>query len=85
MTFVQTHTHPYDEAFDADREEVLQKSFGCRRYKMGISPIDSTCYQRQLECFNNHPNNAFMTIGFASQLLYCLAGKEELKFVEEEN
>src|SRR5574344_201773 len=82
MTFIDTHTHPYDEAFDADREEVLQRALDAGVTKWVFPAIDSTCYQRQLECFNNHPNNAFMTIGLHPTSV-AANWKEELKFVEE--
>jgi predicted metal-dependent TIM-barrel fold hydrolase len=82
MTFIDTHTHPYDTAFDADREAVLQRALDAGVSKWIFPAIDSTCYQRQLECFNNHPNNAFMTIGLHPTSVAANWG-EELKFVEE--
>jgi len=82
MTFIDTHTHPYDTAFDADREVVLQRALDAGVSKWIFPAIDSTCYQRQLECFNNHPNNAFMTIGLHPTSVAANWG-EELKFVEE--
>jgi TatD DNase family protein len=82
MTFIDTHTHPYDEAFDADREEVLQRALDAGVTKWVFPAIDSTYYQRQLECFNNHPNNAFMTIGLHPTSV-AANWKEELKFVDE--
>lgn len=82
MTFIDTHTHPYDAAFDADREEVLQRALDAGVSKWIFPAIDSTCYQRQLECFNKHPNNAFMTIGLHPTSV-AANWREELKFVEE--
>jgi TatD DNase family protein len=82
MTFIDTHTHPYDTAFDADREDVLQRALDAGVSKWIFPAIDSTCYQRQLECFNNHPNNAFMTIGLHPTSV-AANWRDELKFVEE--
>ena len=82
MTFIDTHTHPYDTAFDADREEVLQRALDAGVSKWILPAIDSTYYHRQLECFNKHPNNAFMTIGLHPTSV-AANWREELKFVEE--
>ena len=82
MTFIDTHTHPYDTAFDADREEVLQRALDAGVSKWIFPAIDSTYYHMQLECFNNHQNNAFMTIGLHPTSV-AANWREELKFVEE--
>lgn len=82
MIFADTHTHPYDTAFDADREEVLQRALDAGVTKWIFPAIDSTYYQKQLECYNKHSANAFMTIGLHPTSVGA-NWREELHFVEE--
>ncbi|MCI1720266.1 MAG: TatD family hydrolase [Bacteroidales bacterium] len=83
MKFVDTHTHPYDEAFDADREEVLQRALDAGVEKWIFPSIDSTYYRRQKECFDKHQCNAFMAMGLHPTSV-AANWKEELNFVFEQ-
>lgn len=82
MNFVDTHTHPYDAEFDADREEVLQRALDAGVTKWIFPAIDSSYYERQLECARRYPVNAFMTIGLHPTSVNE-QWKDELRFVED--
>lgn len=63
VQFIDTHTHPYDSAYDADREAVLERAIEAGVTRWILPAIDSTYYERQKGCAEKHPDNAFMAIG----------------------
>jgi TatD DNase family protein len=52
---IDTHTHLYDEAFDADRAEVIQRARTAGVQKMILPAIDSTSHQRLIDVFQQYP------------------------------
>ena len=56
MTFIDTHCHLYDEAFDADREEVLQRALDAGVITLLTPDIDSTSTPRLEALCQEHPN-----------------------------
>ena len=63
VQYIDTHTHPYDSAYDADREAVLKRAIEAGVTRWILPAIDSTYYERQRECAEKYPDNAFMAIG----------------------
>ena len=55
MTFVDTHCHLYDEAFDADRAEALQRAIDAGVTTLLLPDIDSTSTDRLDALYNQHP------------------------------
>lgn len=56
MTLVDTHTHLYDEAFDADREQALQRALDAGIGTLLLPDIDSTSRPRQQAFADAHPH-----------------------------
>ncbi len=56
MTLVDTHTHLYDEAFDADREQALQRALDAGVGTLLLPDIDSTSRPRQQAFADAHPH-----------------------------
>lgn len=54
MTFIDTHCHLYDEAFDADRDEALQRAINAGVTTMLLPDIDSTSTPRLDTLYNSH-------------------------------
>lgn len=82
MRFVDTHTHPYDEAFDGDRAEVLQRALDCGVVKWVLPAIDISSYKAQSSLAKAYPANAFMTMGLHPTSVGA-NWKDELDFVEK--
>ncbi|MBP3762273.1 MAG: TatD family hydrolase [Bacteroidales bacterium] len=55
MTFIDTHTHLYDEAFDADREAALQRAREAGVETLLLPDIDSAIRPRQQAFAAAHP------------------------------
>ena len=55
MTFVDTHCHLYDEAFDTDREETLQRALDAVVTTLLLPDIDSTSTPRLEALVKTHP------------------------------
>ena len=53
MTFIDTHCHLYDEAFDADRDDTLQRALDAGVTTLLLPDIDSTSTPR-LEALLSH-------------------------------
>ena len=57
MTFVDTHCHLYDEAFDADRPQAVQRAIDAGVTTMLLPDIDSTSTERLDILYNQYPNH----------------------------
>jgi TatD DNase family protein len=55
MQFVDTHCHLYDEAFDGDRDEVLQRALDAGVTTLLLPAIDSQSHERQELLAAQHP------------------------------
>lgn len=47
---IDTHSHIYDEAYDADFEQVVERAKAAGVEKIVMPGIDSGCYDRMLHC-----------------------------------
>ena len=56
MTFIDTHCHLYDEAFDADRDEALQRALDAGVTTLLLPDIDSTSTPRLEAFLKAHPD-----------------------------
>jgi len=82
MILTDTHTHLYSEAFDEDREEVVQMAIDKGVKRFFIPAIDSTYTKAMFELKDAFPSHMFLMMG-----LHPTHVKEnyveELKHVEE--
>lgn len=82
MILTDTHTHLYSEAFDEDRELVIQNALDKGIERFFIPAIDSTYTQAMFDLKKAFPENMFLMMG-----LHPTHVKEnymeELKHVEE--
>ena len=83
MTITDTHTHLYSEAFDEDREAMIQRALDARVSRFFIPAIDSTYANAMFSLEKAFPENVFLMTG-----LHPTHVKEnfneELGFVEQE-
>ena len=63
MTFIDTHTHLYDEAFDEDREQTLRRALDAGVTTLLLPDIDSTSRPRQQALATAHPECCFQMAG----------------------
>ena len=63
MTFVDTHTHLYDEAFDADRDEAVQRALQAGVATLLLPDIDSHSRPRQQAFAAAYPDSTFQMAG----------------------
>ena len=63
MTITDTHTHLYSEAFDDDRDEMMQRAMklGVRRFF--VPAIDSTYTERMFQLEKDYPEEIFLMSG----------------------
>lgn len=57
MTFIDTHCHLYDEAFDADRQQAVQRALDAGVTTMLLPDIDSSSTERLDSLFNQYPSS----------------------------
>lgn len=60
---VDTHTHLYEESFDADREAVLKRSVDARVRKLIIQNVDSSTIEGVLQLERENPGLCYATMG----------------------
>ncbi len=58
-----THTHLYSEAFDEDRDIMIQRALDLGVKRFFIPAIDSTYTQRMFELEKAYPDNVFLMMG----------------------
>ena len=77
---IDTHSHIYDEAYDDDFNEVLQRAKDAGVQKMVMPGIDSKCHGRMMEFARRLEGYAFPAIGLHPTSVGP-DWKEELQFV----
>ncbi|CAZ96484.1 MULTISPECIES: TatD family hydrolase [Zobellia] len=82
MILTDTHTHLYSEAFDEDREAVIEKAMALGVKRFFIPAIDSTYTQAMLELEKSYPQSVFLMMGLHPTHVKE-SYKEELRHVEE--
>ena len=63
MIITDTHTHLYSEAFDEDRDEMMQRTLDANISRLFIPAIDSTYTASMLQLEKDYPNNVFLMMG----------------------
>ena len=63
MIITDTHTHLYSDAFDGDRDEMIQRALSAGIKRFFIPAIDSTHTKSMLELEANYPENIFLMMG----------------------
>ncbi len=63
MTLIDTHTHLYEEQFDADRTEMIQRAVDAGVSKMIIPNVDSGTIKGMMELVRQFPKNVFPMMG----------------------
>ncbi len=83
MIITDTHTHLYSEAFDEDREEMINQALENKIQRFFIPSIDSEYTQRMYELEKKYPENIFLMMGLHPTHVKENF-EEELKHVESE-
>ncbi|QIJ89201.1 putative metal-dependent hydrolase YcfH [Mesoflavibacter sp. HG96] len=63
MIITDTHTHLYSEAFDEDRDQMMQRALDAGVTRFFVPAIDSTYTEGMLALEKNYPNNVFLMTG----------------------
>ena len=63
MTFIDTHTHIYDPAFDADRAEVVQRALDAGVGMMLLPNVDAATIQPMLATYEQFPGCTRVMMG----------------------
>lgn len=83
MKFIDTHTHLYSDAFDEDRNQVVQRAIDAGVTQMILPSISSEYTSKMFELQQQFPNNISMMMG----LHPCDVKenyKDELRFIANE-
>ncbi|MCF7567428.1 TatD family hydrolase [Sabulilitoribacter arenilitoris] len=82
MIITDTHTHLYSEAFNDDRNEMINRAIKQGITRFFIPAIDSTSTQLMFQLEKDYPNNVFLMSGLHPTYVKNNY-KDELKHVEE--
>ncbi len=63
MIITDTHTHLYSDAFDDDRDEMIQRAISAGVKRFFIPAIDSTHTKSMLQLEASYPENVFLMMG----------------------
>lgn len=63
MIITDTHTHLYSEAFDDDRDEMMQRAFSLGVTRFFVPAIDSSYTKAMFKLKKEYPNNVFLMMG----------------------
>ena len=82
MIITDTHTHLYSEAFDDDRDKMMQRAFKSNILRFFIPAIDSTYTKAMFKLEEDYPDNVFLMMGLHPTSVKENY-KEELEHVEK--
>ena len=82
MIIVDTHTHLYEEQFDADRTAMIERSINTGVSKMIIPNVDSTTIKGMMDLVQQFPNNIFPMMGLHPCYVKPETYKQELEIVK---
>lgn len=82
MIITDTHTHLYSEAFDEDRNEMIDRAIDQGISRFFIPAIDSEYTEAMLQLEKDYPDNMFLMMGLHPTHVKDNY-KEELKHVED--
>lgn len=82
MIITDTHTHLYSEAFDEDRDGMIQRAMDQGVTRFFVPAIDSTYTERMLQLKDRFPKNVFLMTGLHPTHVKENF-EEELRHVEE--
>jgi TatD DNase family protein len=83
MIITDTHTHLYSQAFDEDREEMIQRAIDNEVKRFFIPAIDSETTQAMYDLERRYPEQMFLMMGLHPTSVSETV-EEELKHVEEQ-
>lgn len=82
MILVDTHTHLYEEQFDADRTEMIQRAIENGVSKMIIPNVDATTIKGMMELVQQFSEHVFPMIGLHPCYVKPETYKQELETVK---
>jgi TatD DNase family protein len=83
MIYTDTHTHLYSEAFEKDRDEMIQRALENKIKRFFIPAIDSETTQAMYALEEKYPEHMFLMMGLHPTSVSETV-EQELKHVEEE-
>ena len=84
MILTDTHTHLYSEAFDDDRDKVMQNAFQENISRFFIPAIDSETTNAMYDLEKAYPENIFLMMGLHPTSVRADSYKKELEHVENQ-
>lgn len=82
MILVDTHTHLYEEQFDADRTEMIQRAIDNGVSKMIIPNVDATTIKGMMDLVQQFPTNVFPMMGLHPCYVKPETYKTELEIIK---
>lgn len=82
MIITDTHTHLYSEAFDEDRDQMMQRALEAGITRLFVPAIDRNYTNSMLELQTNYPEHVFLMMGLHPTHVKDNY-KDELQHVEE--
>ena len=83
MEIIDTHTHLYLNQFDADFDDIINRSLDKNIFKFVFPSISSKYYDKMIECKKKYPKNIFLMIGL-HPVYVDKNYQQELDFVKNE-
>lgn len=83
MILTDTHCHLYSEAFDEDRDAMINRALDLGVQRFFIPAIDSTYANRMYDLEKNYPQNIYLMMGLHPTHVKENY-EEELRFVEKQ-
>tara|TARA_R110002020_G_scaffold149855_1_gene326319 strand:- start:1827 stop:2603 length:777 start_codon:yes stop_codon:yes gene_type:complete len=84
MRIIDTHTHLYSEAFDEDRDAMIERAFDAGVQKFVIPAIDSTYTESMYELEKKYPENIYLMTGLHPTHVKEESVQEELNHIKNQ-
>lgn len=83
MIITDTHTHLYSEAFDEDRNQMMQRAIDQGVSRFFVPAIDSSYTEAMLSLEANYPDHVYLMMGLHPTSVKPDTFKKELQHVED--
>lgn len=84
MNLIDTHTHIYSDAFESDREAMIQRAYDQKISHLFVPAIDSTYFDEMTKVKEKYPDFVYLMMGLHPCSVKKETYKDELQFVYQQ-
>src|SRR5690606_42101820 len=85
MNLIDTHTHIYCDAFESEREAMIQRAYDQKISHLFVPAVDSTYFVEMTKVKEKYPDFVYLMMGLPPCSVNKDTYKNELQFVYQQS